>query len=403
MNCASQNLQLTNWRALTPSHALLFLLCSAFLTFALGAGELYRTFAYIQVMVVAWLGYGCWKNNSLPQGGSRLFWIIPLSLMIVHMLAVGSVEITKEMRHILLAMTLAGSIWLLLTRNDVDAILIRNSVLACIVIYVGVQLIFLFGSKLPYGTTKNPHYLAQGCMFSLFICGYMFIFASSRLKAFLALLSLSLLGMLLLTSSRPGWIAFFLGNIVVFWHLRSERKLLFGMAMIAILAILFILDIEQFMQRMLDLFHQITTEERVFIWRDALQMQLSSSGFQWLFGHGLDGFGKAFSAYSTYHLTGVDFNSPHNFFLEVLYLNGIVGLILILAFFARLYSRLWRLCRGSEQSALAILAAALLTANLFFVSITVQFYSSANLIVIAIITGMTLYLGASRTSRHSSP
>ena len=55
----------------------------------------------------------------------------------------------------------------------------------------------------------------------------------------------------------------------------------------------------------------------------------------------------------------------------------------------------------ASEARAAEAAAALLTANLFFVSITVQFYSSANLIVIAIITGMTLYLGAFRISRHS--
>jgi len=403
MNYMYQSLQSTSSYRAMLGYALLFLLCGAFLAFLLDMAEIYRVFAYAQLLPAAWLGHECWKNGTLSSnGGHRLFWMVPLMLIVVHMLAVGEFRVIKEMRHILLAMSLAFSIWLLLTQSAVSSRIIRNSVLACIVVYMAVQFTCVYGMNLPYGTTKNPHYLAQGCMLFALVCGYLFVFASVRMKIFLALLVLLLLGMLLMTSSRPAWIAFFLGNVIVFWQLSKERKLLFGVALITAVIALAAVNLENFTQRMLELLRNFTTEERVFIWHDAWQMQMSSSGIEWLFGHGLDGFDQSFPAYSTYHHTGIDFNSPHNFFLELIYLNGIVGLVFILAFFAQLYLRLWQFCRSDRQALLAMLMTALLTSNLFLVSITVPFYSGYNMIIIALVTGVMLYLHSSRTDQYSS-
>lgn len=400
MNYMYQSLQSTNPYKTVSGYALLFLLCGAFLAFLFDVAEIYRVFAYAQLLLAAWLGHECWKNGTLPSG-HRLFWMVPLMLIVGHMLAVGELRMIKEMRHMLLAMSLAFSVWLLLTQGGVSNRIIRNSILVCIVIYVAVQFTCVYGLKLPYGTTKNPHYLAQGCMLFALVCGYLFVFAASRMKILLALLVLLLLCMLLTTSSRPAWIAFLLGNVIVFWQLRKERKLLFGVVLISAIVALAATNLENFTQRMLELLSHLTTEERVFIWHDAWRMQMSSSSLGWLFGHGFDGFDESFPAYSAYHLTGVDFNSPHNFFLELLYLNGIVGLALIIAFFAQLYSRLWHLCCNNHQAPLAVLMTALLTANLFFVSITVPFYSGYNMITIALVTGVMLYLHSSRTDRYS--
>ena len=64
MNYMYQSLQSTSPYKPVLGYALLFLLCGAFLAFLFDVAEIYRVFAYAQLLLAAWLGHECWKNFS---------------------------------------------------------------------------------------------------------------------------------------------------------------------------------------------------------------------------------------------------------------------------------------------------------------------------------------------------
>ena len=123
-------------------------------------------------------------------------------------------------------------------------------------------------------------------------------------------------------------------------------------------------------------------------------MQQASSQKQWIVGHGLNSFYNDFKPYSSYHLENIDFNSPHNQVLEVLYTSGIAGLFVLLLLYGLLYFQLVKLIKNqfSSDKNVSILLFALLTINLLFVAITVPFFRTYTLNVIAMITGAVMYI-----------
>ena len=97
--------------------------------------------------------------------------------------------------------------------------------------------------------------------------------------------------------------------------------------------------------------------------------------------------------FSYYHLQNMDYNSPHNFFLELLYISGAIGLVLAVSLYWIIYRKLIVLINNqTEFKNIYLLLLAILTTNLILVSITLPFFSSYNLNVIAIVFGVILYL-----------
>ena len=142
-----------------------------------------------------------------------------------------------------------------------------------------------------------------------------------------------------------------------------------------------------------DLLSHLGTEERVVIWRDTWRMQSESAPIEWLIGHGLNSFKTDFVPFSYFHLQHMDFNSPHNFFLELLYISGVIGLVLAVSLYWILYrSLIVSISNQTEYKTIYLLLLAVLTTNLVLVSITLPFFTSYNLNVIAIVFGVMLYL-----------
>lgn len=181
--------------------------------------------------------------------------------------------------------------------------------------------------------------------------------------------------------------------------LRKRAKLLLIALTSALFAVLFLSNAGNFKTRLDDLIMHASTEERVTIWEDTWVMQEQSSPKQWAFGHGVGGFEDNFQPYSRYYATqGITFNSPHNAVLEVLYLFGLVGLVVVLIFMVWLYYALftryfrYRLQAAHQMQMMMLLLLIILTVTLVTVSITLPFFLSINLNVIALVMGIMFYL-----------
>jgi O-antigen ligase len=359
-------------------------------------GEAYRLFAYLNLLLVLiYVVTQQYKAKGFYDKKTLIYiFSIPLGFIAIHFLASANLVIIKEIRHILLAAFLATGVWLLAKRNHgfiKDNIL--GFTLVLILIYVAVQVVALWWFNKPYGTTKNPHYLALYSSILLIVSTYIFFKVSTRLKWLIATCIL-LLGILLLhTSSRPTWIGLIVSGSVVLIFLNRRVRTFSTLAMIAVLIGLTLTNAGNFAARFGELLVNIKTEERVVIWQDAWKMQMESPPVTWIFGHGLDTFKEGFKHYSQYHMYGLDYNSPHNFPLELLYLSGIAGVLLSTLMVGLTYKNLYLGIKNQVQYKNIYLALmAVFTSNLILVSITLPFFTSYNLNVIAIVTGVMLYL-----------
>lgn len=362
----------------------------------LSFGQAYRLLAYINLLIVMFYGFN-YSRKYMGLGSKKLLLYvlsIPLAFTVIHFFAVGNLVIVKEMRHMILASFLALGIWILAkTNHDYIRKRIFGFTIAFIVVYVTSQAVALWWFNQLYGTAKNPHYLALYSALSLIVAVYCFFRVPTQLKWMMAIFIL-LSGMLLIkSSSRPTWIGLICASFVVILFLSNRSRIYFSLLITTILIGLTLTNVGNFEGRFKDLLTNLNTEERVVIWQDAWKMQRDSSVTQWVLGHGLDTFEANYKPYSHYHLENIDFNSPHHFILELLYLSGIFGLLLANFMLGIIYKNLiFCINRNSKYKNIYLVLMAVLTSNLILVSITLPFFTSYNLNVIAVVTGIMLYL-----------
>ncbi|WP_078117960.1 O-antigen ligase family protein [Thiosocius teredinicola] len=373
------------WYALIPA-LMLFV-------HALELDELYRAFVYGNVFVVAWIAYRLHRRDGGFPTGVAAALLLPAALLTVLYITSGHEIAGKEIRH-LVAFTFVAIGCLLLPMSTKhlsnDQHRVQLLVVALVIAYAVIQIaaIFIFEGK--YGTTKNPHYLAHYALLLLVIAPLLYRGLPPYLKVALSL-AVVLLGVALLHSfSRPAWLSFLLTGLLYVWLMRGRISWRWPVAIVFLLGAIYLYDIGGVGKRVDDLLGKITAEERVTIWRDAWNMQSTSTARQWVVGHGIDSFEEDFKAYSDYHHQGIDFNAPHNMPLELLYTVGIVGLVLVAATIAYVYLLLFRAFKQLDRSPFAATLIAVLTANLLFISITVSFFSSHHLLVFSLIAGLAV-------------
>jgi O-antigen ligase len=266
--------------------------------------------------------------------------------------------------------------------------------------YAALQSITTFLLDMPNGTLKNPHYLAQYCLLLLFVSLFLLQQLTMRWQRFLLILAMLTLGALLIHSwSRPAWLALTL-TCALFFLLQRHR---FGWRMpgmiVAAMLLVYTLNTGGVRDRINDLALNLAQEERVTIWRNAIDMQIDSTPRQWFFGHGIGHFLEDFKSYSEFHAQGVkDFATPHNYLIEILYSIGLMGLVASGIFVFVLYWHLYKEYRRCNRSLYISTLISILTANLLFTSITISYFRSFNLLILALIGGLLIV----HTNAHAS-
>lgn len=358
--------------------------------------EGYRTFIYLNLVIVVVHVFSCRNDQDLR---TKVFAIaaIPLALTILHMLAAGRFEFIKEVRHIWLAAFTVLSVFIL-ARRDMSSIKLwlPASLIILLVVYCLAEFVALTILDNPYGTNKNPHYLAlySALALALAICG--FICLKNGGRYFMIPIALSLGYFVLHTSSRPAWVALVISALFVLFFLQGKSRLWMGFFVLTIPVFLFLTNVVGFGDRVSDLAVNIGSEERVILWQDAWRMQEASNFLEWFIGHGLGSYEEDFQAYS-YYRELVNFNSPHNSFLEMLYTSGVIGLLACIWLYYWIYSRIWRLTKDIDQRKIAVLLMSIVTINLLFIMLTIPFISHYNIYTLAFVIGTIFYL---RSLRH---
>ncbi len=354
--------------------------------------SIYRFFAYLNILFVLF-------NLKKFKNIKDLYWLkgiffFPLAFICLHFISVYDVAVIKEMRHIIISVFLLIGFILIGKKNR--AYLQKNVMfitLLFVAAYIVGQLFAIFALDRPYGTTKNPHYLAIYSTICLIVTLYYFFRVPIKLKCYLGICIFILGSLLVYTSSRPAWIGALFSMLLASVFLNRGKKLWAFLGLIAIVSTLLLTDLGGFAEKSKDLIFNISNEERVVIWKETLIMQMDSSVFEWIFGHGLDSFEEDFKHYSSYHKKGIDFNSPHNYLLEILYISGTIGITLFIGFIWMLYKKtLNNIMKSDSYKDSYIMLFVILTTYFIFAGITLPFFYGYGMNIIAFVTGMIFYL-----------
>ena len=203
----------------------------------------------------------------------------------------------------------------------------------------------------------SPNNLALYLERTLALCLALALFTRTRWRWAFALSALIQAGALLLTFSKGALLlglpallgTLWLGGLILLKRRGESRRVLWGLAVLAglaVVALLPFLGTERF-QRLLD-FQQGTGFVRLNLWRSAWRMALDHP----LLGVGPDNF--LYANRSFYLLPAAwqepNLNHPHNWLLDWWTRLGLPGLVLAMLWWAGLIRRLWRSFTKAENA-----------------------------------------------------
>jgi hypothetical protein len=190
------------------------------------------------------------------------------------------------------------------------------------------QLTAYFVFKMPYGTFSNPHYIASFTVLILPVIVYFTLVANSWYRYLLILLAAMDLALIFKIGSRPAIIGVTAGTVFALLFLTRGRQKWIGFSLIiAIFAAVLLSGYGGVFAKFEELIVNLATEERVQLWLTSWKMIKDNTLASWIFGNGIGSFRTLYPQYKI--LTVKHIVSPHNYFLEILYENGIIALILV--------------------------------------------------------------------------
>jgi hypothetical protein len=198
-------------------------------------------------------------------------------------------------------------------------------------VIISAAVCFQFAARyvfnMPHGTFTNIHYLATFVVLVLPVLFYFFWTTPGWGKIVFVLLILMDAELLLRTGSRPAFLAIIIGAVFTLFVLVDGRRRWVGVALVIFSFIaLYITDYAHFATRIEDFIVHLADEERLQFWVKAWNTLKENSLTTWIFGHGIGWFPIDYTRDSILIHT---FVSPHSFILEILYLNGIIGFLLV--------------------------------------------------------------------------
>jgi len=334
--------------------------------------------------------------QALPSYGMLIAISIPIMFIVLDSVLIDGVSQRYYIKNLKIAVFIILAIWMIpldfLTKNSK---LFLYSLLTLLFLASSSNLIaVVFYSFHRIGLTSNPHYLALQAILVIPVAVYLLNQVNLVGKVLLIVIVTMELYLLMESFSRTAWLAFFVGSLVSipFFSFKIRLMAVGGGLLIPFTVYYFgVLGVDE---RFNDLINNLGSEERVTIWSDALAMQQGSHWFQWLLGHGLGSFESGFQTFSHYH-GNVDFTTPHNFFIEILYTSGIVGLLMIAIGGGGFVFSLLKLYWGTKydsQKTLVVLVLVLLVMLFIHTFLTISFFAKQSTYFLAMITGFGFYL-----------
>jgi hypothetical protein len=273
------------------------------------------------------------------------------------------------------------------------------NVIATAVLYVCVacQMIAVWWNKPEglFGFYGNLHHLGFFASIALPLLGWI----ASRVKCWtrMVLAPCLMAAMVLLwqSSSRVSWLVFF-SSVILSAALFLNRKQFLGFilifCMVSVSAVL-LSGPSAVMSRINDLVVNFWNEERItIIWPETIDALQRNSLREWLFGHGIGSFRFSYKINPF----------PHNALLQLLFENGLIVTLLVVAAFGYLMWALWRSSRQRPRRNDHRLAATLfllLCIEIGHCLLTKSLYSKYILYTLSLIVGVSLVVIEKSRSR----
>ncbi|MGD9063151.1 MAG: O-antigen ligase family protein [Desulfobacterales bacterium] len=201
------------------------------------------------------------------------------------------------------------------------------------------------------------------------------------------------------SSSRISWLSFFSSVFVAALVFLRNKKLLLALGGITTAAFTaaYVSGIAAIKSRITDIFVNWRTEERITVWTDTLRMLGDNSLNDWLLGHGIGSFRYYFPDYNTFKVNGVleSWSFPHNFLFQIIFENGTIGLLTILAGIALLMIGLWRayhLLADKNNRYLLVTIFVIFWINFIHGALTLSFYHKYFIYPLSMTIGISLIL-----------
>jgi O-antigen ligase len=251
------------------------------------------------------------------------------------------------------------------------------------------------------GLFSNIHYLALYSVVTLPILFFLALRAGSAMRWIFLLALAGDFWLLMRTHSRPGYLALLAAAAVTVPFLPLRFRLAASAVILLVPAALYFSGLFDFAARIDDLVTHFAQEERPVIWGETWRLLKDGSWSEWWFGHGLGQFFGDYQSVSSFHYKE-DYSSPHNYFLELLYSHGIIGLILFVVAWGLFCIRLAAAISASRekgQREFGMLLLSVTTAQLVLGFLTLPFFSRHNLYPLSLVLGVGLrYITGTR--RH---
>jgi O-antigen ligase len=265
----------------------------------------------------------------------------------------------------------------------------------CLTVSILWQFIARGVFKLPYGTWSNPHYLANFAILTLPLVFFYFMTVSKPYKVLFLLLFVLDIDPVFRNASRPAFLALFVSTVFVITFFTRSRYRWIGLLTICSgLILLAITNYAGFFEKLKELLATISNEERVHIWKYSITMLQDNSAMAWLVGNGIGSSLERLPKYAIPDPLYQNFSFQHNFLLQVLFENGLIGTVLVfggLTFLLVLFIKLARSAVGASLHLLINCMMAVFLNCLIFTGLTTGFYAKYTLYPMGFIIG-TLFV-----------
>lgn len=265
--------------------------------------------------------------------------------------------------------------------------------LVLLLITAGWHVFSFYPSPIKYVKQTNRNILSNFLIMLIPLLAFYLITLKKRKQYFLiiivALMTVLCLDMLLKSQARPAILGLFLSCFFLLCFIKGKKKVYWLLSVAGFIGLLVATNYADIFINLKDLAVNIFHEERVLIWSDSVHMISESRYIEMLLGHGLGSFRYVFSEFSSV-ASNNHYAFPHNFFLQLLYESGFLGLTMVAALFAFIAYMLIRVIRTNPSYRINVFSKCLLAyylAWVFHCSLTVPLFSKYTLYPLAFTVG----------------
>ena len=337
--------------AATHTTILILVLVAAFLSLAFHPGSLVDIMRLGYVLFIVHLVAGTYHFKYLTRAHLVMFAVMLLILLLNFTVPLSQIHASTLSNFIAVpGLVLVCHMLACCPPGQLEPQLKLIGVGALIIAVAGQLTIFMFSSGTD-GAYKNIHHLGLFASVCIPVAGYFAATCKKTSRWMATLTGVVALYLLWESGSRISWLAFFLSAVLTVLATPAKKQIVFILLFFACAAFITagVSGFEDIVIRIEEFLGSWQSEERVYIWRDAFELMKQNDLPEWLRGRGIGSFRYFMKDYPGLSIDKLEAQPtfPHNIGIQLLFENGIIGLILVFCALGAFVRGLWRGLRRS--------------------------------------------------------